>query len=527
VKERRKKRIDTELLDAVIFDMDGVITDTASSHAAAWKQMFDDYLCKCAEQRGEQFQPFDIDMDYRHHVDGKSRYDGVKGFLESRGISLLYGNPKDKPDQETICGLGNRKNKYFLQYIKMQGVKSYESSVTFIKQLRVSHIRTAVVSASRNAEAVLETANIRNLFDVKVDGLDSAELHLMGKPDPAIFLEAARQLDVKVEKTAIVEDSLAGIEAGYRGRFKLVIGVDRAGHSKELRQQGADIVVQDLSQLEICQTNCRQSAQTDQAMDNLPSALKQQDEILNQLSERIPAIFLDYDGTLTPIVEDPAKATLPDKTRRVIKRLAEHYSVAIISGRDLRDVQNMVGIGGIAYAGSHGFDIVGPGGHYRDQKMGEPFLPMLERAEEELHKALRDIPGAKVERKRFAIAVHYRQVESTNINTLEQRFDTVLSHYPELRKSTGKKVIELRPNIEWDKGKALFYILKALYVDSDWVIPIYIGDDITDEDAFQAISNRGIAIAVGRKKSETVAHYALRNPEEVVEFVQNLTAVAK
>jgi len=522
-----KLQISPKEIDAVVFDMDGVITDTATIHAAAWKQMFDEYLRKRAERQGEQFQPFDADLDYRRHVDGKPRYDGVKGFLESRGISLPYGNPEDKSDKETICGLGNRKNRYFLQRLKKQGVKLYESSITFIKQLKSSGIRTAIISASRNAEAVLDAVDIQDIFSVKVDGVDSVKLQLKGKPDPAIFLEAAKRLKVKPEKTAIVEDSLAGVEAGRRGKFKLVIGLDRANQGKDLRKRGADIVVQDLSQIEIRQTSSRRSARTHQTVDSLPSALKRKDEIFEQLHERIPAIFLDYDGTLTPIVEDPKDATLSDKAKKVIKRLTEHYSVAIISGRDLGDVQNMVGVGDIAYAGSHGFDIVGPGGRYRNQEMGKRFLPMLKRAEAELRKAVRDIPGARIEHKRFAIAVHYRQVDSADINMLKQRFDDISSHYPELRKSTGKKVVELRPNIDWDKGKALFYLLETLYTNSGRILPLYIGDDITDEDAFRAIGEQGIAIAVGSEKRQTAAHYMLRDPEEVAKFLQELAERAE
>jgi trehalose 6-phosphate phosphatase len=247
-------------------------------------------------------------------------------------------------------------------------------------------------------------------------------------------------------------------------------------------------------------------------------------ELGKRLRGKALAIFLDYDGTLTPIVEDPEQATLPDETRKVIRRLAEHYPVAVISGRDLGDVQKMVGIDNIAYAGSHGFDILGPGGRFRDQKMGKRFLPVLGRAEKELDNIVKDIAGARVERKRFAIAVHYRQVKKAGVGTLERRFDEVLSHYPELRKSAGKKVFELLPDIDWDKGKALLYLLGVLYADSSRVLPLYIGDDVTDEDAFRAIADRGIAIAVG-EKGQTAAHYTLRDPDEVARFLGELAAL--
>jgi alpha,alpha-trehalase len=520
-------QIDPREIHAVIFDMDGVITETARIHAATWKQMFDEYLKKRAERDGERFQPFDADLDYRRYVDGKPRYDGVEGFLQSRGISIPYGNRGDKPDQETICGLGNRKNRYFLRRLKKRNVNIYKSSIAFIKQLKSNGISTAVISASRNAETVLEVAGVRDLFSVKVDGVDSIKRRLKGKPDPAIFLEAARQLDVEPRKAAIVEDSLAGVEAGHRGKFKMVIGVDRADQGEELKQRGAGFVVQDLSEIEVRQTSPRRPAGTRQTIDSLPSALEKKDEIFERLRERTPAIFLDYDGTLTPIVDDPKEATLPEKTRQVIRRLAKYYSVAVISGRDLGDVQTMVDIDNIAYAGSHGFDIAGPGGKYRNEEMGQPFLSVIGRAEQELREVASDIPGARIEHKRFAVTLHYRQVRSADINRLKRRFDRVSAHYPELRKSGGKKVIELRPNIDWDKGKALLYLLKALYTDSSKVVPLYIGDDITDEDAFRAISDRGVTIVVGREKLETAAHYALRDPNEGAKFLQDLAELAE
>jgi alpha,alpha-trehalase len=522
-----KMQISPREISAVIFDMDGVITNTANIHAASWKRMFDEYLRERAKRYGEQFRPFDSDLDYRRYVDGKPRYDGVEGFLASRGISLPYGSRGDNPDQETMCGLGNRKNQYFLQRLKKQRVTVYRSSIAFIKRLKSGGIRTAVISSSRNAEMVLEAARVRELFSVKVDGVDSTRRHLKGKPDPAIFLEAAKRLKVRPGEAAIVEDSLAGVEAGHRGKFKLVVGVDRARQSEELRERGADIVVRSLAQIQIPQTGARGRAKAHRTLGRLPSALERKDEILERLRQRTPAIFLDYDGTLTPIVGQPEDATLPDETRDVIRRLAQHYSVAIISGRDLDDVRKMVGINDIAYAGSHGFDIAGPGGRYRNQEMGRPFLPVLKRAEKEMREAVRDIAGARLERKRFTVTVHYRQVKRADVNTVKERFEDVASHYRELRKSAGKKVMELRPNIDWDKGKALLYLLKALYADSERVVPLYIGDDTTDEDAFRAIADRGVAIVVGSGSRQTVAHYALRDTKEVVRFLKELARLAK
>jgi alpha,alpha-trehalase len=370
----RNREIDLSEIAAVIFDTDGVLTDTAIVHAQTWKQLFDEYLKKRSERSGEKLQLFDINNDYLRYVDGKPRYDGVKSFLESRGISLPQGSPGDSPDEETICGLGNRKNRSFVERLRREGAKPYDSSIGFIQQLKTRGLRTAVISASRNAEEVLKSAGILGLFDVKVDGIDSDELQLKGKPDPAIFLEAARRLGVKPEETVIVEDALAGVEAGRRGKFRLVIGVDRTGQGEELKKCGADIEVR--------------KSMSGKTIESLPSALKKKEEIFRLLHEKTPVIFLDYDGTLTPIVEDPAEAKISEKTRKIVMKLAENYSVSVISGRDLADVRNMVGIEDIAYAGSHGFDIVGPGGQYRDQERGKRFLPALDLAEKEMTRPL-------------------------------------------------------------------------------------------------------------------------------------------
>ena len=239
-------------IDAFIFDMDGVVTDTAVIHAAAWKRLFDEYLEKAAERDGTKFKPFDINSDYPLYVDGKPRYDGVKSFLKSREIVLPYGSPEDGIGKATVCGLGNQKNRYFSEYIQTHQVEPYGSTVVFIKKLKSLGRRTAIISASRNAEEVLKSAGVKSLFDIKVDGIDSDNLKLKGKPHPDIFLEAARQLEVKPERAAVVEDALAGVEAGRRGKFKLVIGVDRTGQMENLKKYGADIVVPDISQLNVC-----------------------------------------------------------------------------------------------------------------------------------------------------------------------------------------------------------------------------------------------------------------------------------
>jgi len=237
-------------LDAVIFDMDGVVTETAVVHAAAWKRLFDDYLRAEADSTGGPFVPFDAGADYERYVDGKNRYDGVRSFLESRGLELPYGSPSDAPEAETVCALGNRKDEFFLADVRENGVRPYPSTVRLIEDLRRRGVRIGLVSASRNAEEVLAGAGVRALFDEKVDGVVAAELDLPGKPDPATFLEAARRLGGDPSRAAVVEDALSGVQAGHDGHFAMVVGVARAGQHEALGQAGADVVVGDLGELE-------------------------------------------------------------------------------------------------------------------------------------------------------------------------------------------------------------------------------------------------------------------------------------
>src|SRR5215471_19462769 len=235
--------------DAVLLDLDGVITDTANMHAACWKQMFDAYLQKRAVERGELFRPFEIATDYRLYVDGKPRFDGVRDFLTSRGIQLPEGSPDDSPQAQTVGGLGNRKNDLVKKVIEDGGVEPYEGSVEFIHQLRDLGFKIAVVSSSQNCEAVLKATKLNAFFDVRVDGNTIRSQHLAGKPAPDTFLTAAQQLGVAPARAVVVEDAISGVEAGRRGNFGLVIGVARKGNADELRRHGAHLVVNDLCEL--------------------------------------------------------------------------------------------------------------------------------------------------------------------------------------------------------------------------------------------------------------------------------------
>jgi trehalose-phosphatase len=255
----------------------------------------------------------------------------------------------------------------------------------------------------------------------------------------------------------------------------------------------------------------------------IPSALEHIQEIAGGSGRA--AVFLDYDGTLTPIVSQPEDAWLSDSMRQTLRKLAARAPVvAILSGRDLDDVCRRVNIDSIVYAGSHGFDIAGPRGLRR--QMAPEFLPNLDITEKELHEALDGISGARVERKRFSIAAHYRNVNENDVSAVERAFDAVAVRHPELRRIDGKKVYELLPAIDWDKGKAVVWLLETLGLQprSGGIRPIYIGDDSTDEDAFRALQQVGVGIVVSEESQPTAASYSLKNPPDIERFLRALTA---
>jgi beta-phosphoglucomutase family hydrolase len=234
---------------ACLFDLDGVLTDTATVHAEAWKEMFETFLRARATREGTAFVSFDPVRDYEEHIDGKQRFDGVRSFLASRGIELPEGSREDPADAETIGGLGNRKNELVLAMIDRRGVHAYQGSVRFVRAARDARLRRAVVSASANCRKVLEAAGITDLFEARVDGVVAEQEQLRGKPAPDMFLSAARILGVHPEEAAVFEDALAGVAAGRAGRFGFVVGVDRVGQADALRAHGADTVVSDLAEL--------------------------------------------------------------------------------------------------------------------------------------------------------------------------------------------------------------------------------------------------------------------------------------
>jgi trehalose-phosphatase len=501
--------------DAVIFDLDGVLTDTASLHFKAWREMFDAYLPRAAgpEAKGEFTQ-----ADYRRFVDGKPRYDGVESFLESRGISLPYGDPGDSPDRETVCGLGNRKNEVYHRLLKEGGVDLFESTLPVLARLEEDDIAKAVVSSSRNTRLVLESAGIIDRFGAVVDGNDLSKLDLPGKPDPALFLEAARRLGVTPGQAVVVEDATSGVQAGRDGDFGLVVGVDRDGAAEGLRKSGADVVVRDLGEL----PGLGRAAPREVPIARLPSALNRLNEMEAILLRPRPLVFLDYDGTLTPIVDDPSEARLPSETRDALRRLADLCTLAVVSGRDRKDVQELVGLDDLYYAGSHGFDVRGPGGS--QERKGDEYVPTLREAGHRLESLTEDLDGVQVERKRYAVAVHFRNAGPGLEPTVRARVERVRDSLPDLRMTGGKMIFELRPDLEWDKGRAILHLQEIFRKVGEDGPPLYVGDDLTDEDAFRALEGSGIGVVVRGEEDDrpTEADYSLAGPGQVRTFLEEM-----
>jgi len=562
---------------AVIFDLDGVVTKTAMVHSRSWKKVFDEYLQLAAHREDKPFRVFTED-DYLKYVDGKPRYQGVDSFLKSRDINLSWGNPQDKPGNETVCGIGNKKNDKFIQIIESQGVEAYASTVEFINKLKSRGIKVGVASSSKNCKSILEGAGLGNLFQTRVDGETSAELGLKGKPAGDIFVRAAYNLGVLPGCAVVVEDASSGVEAGRNGGFGLVHGIARKNNTKDLLSHYADVVVSDLSSIDIewierwfhikpylfargdkiSSTGDKQPVMGFAGNDNeidldgqdseLPPEVNivrdklskngRSDDTSNEIDIRLSSgdisinnfysrdggeilcpkkkivFFLDYDGTLTPIVRRPELAVLSPGMKEVLSKLVLHYTVAIVSGRLRDDVEKLVGIEGILYAGSHGFDIRGPSFSLVHPQAQEA-VGDIKKIVKTIKEGLGDIKGILIEDKEFSVGVHYRLVGDSDLARIRGYVDGIVKKHNNLRLMLGKKVFEILPAIDWNKGKALCWIMKALNLTFSEATVIYIGDDTTDEDAFRVIRTRGTGILVADNARVSTADFRLSSPAEV------------
>lgn len=522
----------------VIFDLDGVITKTAKVHAQAWKMVFDEFLQVSASRGLISYKEFTHE-DYLEYVDGKPRYEGVRSFLESRGIHLEMGDPQDSPEKETVCGIGNRKNSKFREIIEKQGVEVYPSAVELIRQLRAQGIRIGVASSSKNCQYLLQAAGIEDLFEVRIDGVVSAETGLKGKPEGDIFVVAARKLGAAPAQAVVVEDASSGVQAGRNGGFNLVVGVPRKDNGAVLLDNGADIAVTDLKSIDypriqawfkrrpiVLSREWRQARGEEKIPGFTGPGIVINPRYMQSFKDLIFSrkkimFFLDYDGTLTPIVSRPDLAVLSSVARKTLTELSQCCTVAIISGRLREDVEKLVGVSGLLYAGSHGFDIRG-----RDIAMIYPeaakAIPLIEVVTGDISRRVKGIEGVLVEKKKFSVAVHYRLAPEGAASDLRQIVEAVVNQNTSLRILEGKKVFEIMPAVDWNKGRAVRWIMETLGIGWHEATTIYIGDDTTDEDAFRTVRTRGIGILVARDDQVSAAGFRLTAPEAVYDFFREI-----
>ena len=524
------------IFEGVVFDLDGVITKTAKLHFEAWKSMFDSYLKTVEERGGTTFKEFKREEDYLPYVDGKPRYEGVKSFLNSRQIDLPFGEITDLPDKETICGLGNKKNVEFIQYLKAGKTEVYPTTIEFVKKFKAMGLKVGVASSSKNCADILNYARISELFETVVDGKVSASLGLKGKPEGDIFVKAAQNMNVEPSRSIVVEDATSGVAAGRNGGFRLVIGVARENNTDDLLKAGADIVVSDLEDLEgmdLEKFSLKQPSYLFDFWDKDPDKITTEKGELKSPSDKVffnplffksaktffskkkkTVFFLDYDGTLTPIVDKPSMAVITPEMKSTLRALSEKFQVAIVSGRSREDVENLVGIKELLYVGNHGFDIKG-----QELELIMPevqkFMPLIKKITEELYSKLGNIEGCIIEKKKFSAAVHYRLVSEEQFPLIKQEVDAILKQESSLRLMKGKKVFELLPYLDWDKGKALMWVMKALNISWDTHNVIYIGDDTTDENAFRILKTRGAGILVSQKPVASFADFFVTSTDEI------------
>jgi len=507
--------ISREGVDVALFNLDGVVTRIAGLQASAWKHLFDAYLRERSSQEGEDYRYFDSVYDYRRYVDGRPRSQAIKHFLLARHIDLPPGDPDDPPDRETVCGLGNRKNLIFNRIVEEQGIAVYGCAIALIHRLRKVGVKTAVVSASKHCDLVLNRVGITELFDTRIDGTEAERLDLDSKPDPDIFLEAVRRLGATPARTVVFEDTVVGITAGKRGRFRLVVGVDRGGWEQKMWGQGADFVVRDLCRVEV------ESLATGRES-SLPRPLTDLTWVSRQLAGKRPALFLNYGGTLAPSVHDPSEPSrFSEEMRRILGQVAQTVQVIVISGRDREEVSKLVGLREIVYAGSHGLDIQGPGFHL-ELPEGIDVLDDLDRVTGELTAALNGVAGTSLMRKRFAIVVHHHRMTGPELERVKSTIERVRARFPRLHLIGGKEVLELLPDIDWNKGRAVRWLLSELGLDGPEVFPIYVGDDVTDEDAFRAMRGRGLGILVSDQAQPSAAPYRMPDIDHVAGLLQHL-----
>ncbi len=360
-------------------------------------------------------------------------------------------------------------------------------------------------------EAELKTRE-RFVEDLRSVGVSCAQVCDSRNAEPDSFAEEARRLDTRPGRSVVLADSAHAVAAARSSGFALVVGVDYAGVGDALSRQGADVVVRSVADIAV-RVGYRRMSQLSNATNLLDDA--------GLLGDRQPAVFFDFDGTLSDIVDDPDTAHLTAGAAEALQSLTAQCPVAVLSGRDLTDVRQRIGLPGIWYAGSHGFESVGPDGEHHENDAAASAVPVLEEAAAKLGEQLSTVAGVAVEHKRFGVAVHYRNAQRNEVGNVLAAVRGI-GQRTGLRVTTGREVIELRPDIDWDKGKTLRWVLDQISDDqSATLLPIYLGDDITDEDAFDAVLDDGIGIVVRHSDDgdrATAARYALDSTAQVSAF---------
>ncbi|WPU66782.1 trehalose-phosphatase [Peredibacter starrii] len=483
----------TESYSAVILDLDGVLTDTRNLHYDAWKQTFDEYL------RNYGQGPFS-QKEYEQYVDGKPRSQGILDFLIFRGIPITSSE---------LQKLGQRKNEIYLSELDHQGVVVFSDALRALRKWRDKGVPLAVVSSSKNTTKILDRLRIRNYFEVEMNALIGEEMHLEGKPSADFFLEAAKRLNKKPDECIVVEDAVAGIQAGNAGNFASVIGVARPGQTggKELSEAGADFVVTGLEEI----------------FDLKPNIIKSWRNFAQFIDGKEMALFLDFDGTLSEIVPDHHDAQMVEEIRPVLTRISDSIKVAIISGRDRKDVKARVGIDGLFYAGCHGYDISGPGCFHFQIEEAEEASSEMNEAIKQIESHADKYPGLSIERKKYFTAIHYRNVDSSLHQSLKNEINDLVKSFKKLEVRRGKMVFDLAPKLKWNKGEAVKKLCEVLDMAPGKTVAVYIGDDLTDEDVFCELHSWGIGIKVGiESMAGTCSDYSLRTPSEVATFLNKI-----
>jgi alpha,alpha-trehalase len=498
--------IDRTRFDAVVFTLDAVLVDSDRLLAAVWKQAFDGFLAVRHWQVGKQ--AFDTDLDYGEHVRGHPRDVAAARLLVSRGLTLPRGKPTDGPQAATAWGLAKTVEHVLQARLRTERPSVREPAARLARTLRGCGFQLGVVSPEPDAGLLLRSAGLGQLFHARVDGRDVMRFRLRPWPTAEFWSEVLRRSQVSHRRAAAFVNGPAEAAAATQAGIATVWNVDGMR-----TPEGQDV-------FELFSVVLPATAK------GLPSALAHLETIAPTGTPM--ALFLDFDGTLTGITGTPREAVLADVVRETLATIsARGVPVAIVSGRDLENLQARVNLPTLYYAGSHGFDLAGPDGLRYEHPEALAQLSALDTAEQFLHAQLDGLTGALVERKRFALAAHYRRVAPAEVHRVEKAVEQALAMHSGLRAARGKKVIELLPGVDWHKGRAMEW-LRARMMPDAWTL--YIGDDQTDEDALALLGEEGAGIAVQEEPTPTTARYALANPDEVLvflkRFAERLTAAA-